>query len=220
MAAVIVLYYPDKNRLNQVVDAILPQVSRLYLVDNGVFDVWRQDDRIVYVRQARNTGVAGALNCALELAKEESMDWLVTLDQDTIVPNDLISGYQRLPMKILEQAAMLCPQIDYHNRSRPVATSGYTIVDRCITSASCLHVARANLLKFDERLFIDYVDYDYCMRLKEQGGSIVQVDSLIVDHQLGLFMKFRFFQDPNERFMFMIIHHSESFISRVMPSIL
>ncbi|MCW3118424.1 MAG: hypothetical protein JWM28_2506, partial [Chitinophagaceae bacterium] len=38
---------------------------------------------------------------------------------------------------------------------------------------------------FDEKLFIDEVDHEYCYRLKTNGYQIVQVNQVFLNHQLG-----------------------------------
>src|SRR5207253_10719015 len=38
---------------------------------------------------------------------------------------------------------------------------------------------------YDESLFMDYVDYDFCLRLWEQGWKIIRADDVFLIHHLG-----------------------------------
>ena len=42
-----------------------------------------------------------------------------------------------------------------------------------------------NVGGYDEKLFIDLVDHDYCLSLNKKGFKILQVDSAILIHNLG-----------------------------------
>ena len=38
---------------------------------------------------------------------------------------------------------------------------------------------------FDEAMFIDYVDTDFCLRLQKNGFKILSVASVLLEHELG-----------------------------------
>ena len=59
-------------------------------------------------------------------------------------------------------------------------------VEWVITSASLTNVSAWVLVNgFDEKLFIDGVDRDFCFRLKKSGFRIVQDNSISILHSLG-----------------------------------
>ncbi|TEB40741.1 glycosyltransferase family 2 protein, partial [Flavobacterium circumlabens] len=38
---------------------------------------------------------------------------------------------------------------------------------------------------FEEKLFIDYVDIEYCLKLKKEGYSIANLPNVLLQHELG-----------------------------------
>jgi GT2 family glycosyltransferase len=59
-------------------------------------------------------------------------------------------------------------------------------VDFCITSASCTNLnAWKNVGGFDEWLFIDLVDNDFCKRIIVSGYKILRINSLVLDQEFG-----------------------------------
>lgn len=55
-------------------------------------------------------------------------------------------------------------------------------IDFCITSASCTNLAVwKEVGGFDERLFIDLVDNEFCKRLIVSGYKILRLNNLVLD---------------------------------------
>lgn len=48
-------------------------------------------ENIQYMSASKNGGLSGAYNCALSLAASEGYDWLITLDQDSHLPQNYLS---------------------------------------------------------------------------------------------------------------------------------
>ena len=67
-----------------------------------------------------------------------------------------------------------------------VASKLYTEVLTEITSGA---LTKASIYKsvglYDEKLFIDLVDHDYCLSLNKKGFKVIQVNSAILIHNLG-----------------------------------
>lgn len=189
IAATIVTYNPDFNRLKENVKYIAPQVDAVFIVDNGSLDqetliLFCQQFGIHYMALNDNKGIAYALNQGLNLAQSSGCTWSVMLDQDSVVPADLIEQYR--VYFAMDRVAMLCPRIDYHIGTLAPLAEPYQSVRRCITSASCVNVELSQLVGgYNNDLFIDYVDYEFSARLIEHGYSILQINTVILDHQLG-----------------------------------
>jgi len=59
-------------------------------------------------------------------------------------------------------------------------------LDIVLTSFNLLNLAsQQDVGGFDERLFIDEVDHDFCLRARLRGYRIVQATRLVVRHQAG-----------------------------------
>lgn len=193
IAAGIVLYNPDEGRLRQNIEAILPQVDALYIVDNASQDA-EAIDRLLAAygltaqRNATNAGIAAALNQLMLQGESMQMDWVLTLDQDSVCPPDLISTMRPFA-KSQEQAGIICPVIvdrSFGMEHAPSNAEDATSVQECITSASLTRVmAWRQTGGFDERLFIDAVDTDFCLTLHEHGWQVLRINSLHLLHEIG-----------------------------------
>lgn len=194
--AAIVTYNPDLERLQKNINAIEPQVEHLIIVDNGSKNInlisrikAECKIKIDLIENKENIGIASALNQALDYAYKNNFDWILTLDQDSICDINMISEmksqYEKEDNKnialiapnILDENITLKPQdikegIEY---TGPVITSG---------SLTKTNIAK-NIDGFVDKLFIDQVDFDFCLRLKDSGADILKVNRAIIYHQLG-----------------------------------
>ena len=66
---------------------------------------------VKYIPLKRNYGIAKALNVGFRYAQELCSDWVLTMDQDSDLPHNMLSEYKRyIPM--LPKAAVLSPLIN------------------------------------------------------------------------------------------------------------
>ena len=97
VGAVIVTYNPDVIQLQKNVSSISPQVDTVIIVDNGSKNVTEirklsaNYDNLYLQELGINQGIAKAQNQGLATLKEGKLDWAVTLDQDTVLPNRYVS---------------------------------------------------------------------------------------------------------------------------------
>ena len=95
----IITYNPELGRLHENVGTILPQVDCLIIVDNGssnVEDIHSfidEFEKVYFVCNSQNVGVAKALNEMAEKAMEFGAEWLLTLDQDSVVAANIMEEY-------------------------------------------------------------------------------------------------------------------------------
>lgn len=193
IAAGIVLYKPNFERLFQNIQKLSRQINTVILYNNGA-DITRVEEyvnkcscSIVITGDGENKGIAAALNGIMEKAEELGYSWALTLDQDSIVPANMIPKFS----KVIESndVAVVCPQnIDSRRKYMiPVSEPEIEVVKMCDTSGSCTNVSIwRELGGFDEWLFIDLVDNDYCKRVDLKGYQILKLNSVIMDHQYGV----------------------------------
>jgi rhamnosyltransferase len=202
VCAVMVTYNPDPNDFEQNLRALLPQVGKLIIVDNqsgptahsfiaqtaaavGVEVIWNK----------QNLGIAGGLNAGIERALSNSQcAWIAAFDQDSLVPRDYV--------KAIFEAYSACP---FRGKVAVVGASySNPIYERCgqwvaerndfefreiksvMTSGSLVKISALNACgRFDESLFMDYVDHDFCLRLRKHGFKVIQAGNAVLVHQLG-----------------------------------
>lgn len=189
ICAGIVLYNPDITQLKRNIAAIIKQVQILYLQDNGsanISDVEKiiaETSSIVLLRNPKNKGIAWALNALCKRAESDDFQWILTLDQDSVCPQNMIALYK----EYLPIADMLCPKIVDRNYGVLDGNSeNVETVDKCITSGCLLRLSSWRKLRgFDEKMFIDGVDFEFCYRMKKSGMNILRVNDVVLSHEIG-----------------------------------
>ncbi len=202
VCAAIVAYHPDAA-LAAHVQALRPQVDELLLVDNGSgTDADALLSRCValgahLIRLPENLGIAAALNVAVQHARAAGHTWLATFDQDSHAPVALIDNLLAVLPDIPDANTIASLSPLFRNQTtgaivhQPLLDPAgpdlrWRAVAEVITSGSLIRLdAAAQVGDFDERLFIDGVDTDFCLRCRAQGYRIIEVQTTCLDHQLG-----------------------------------
>lgn len=193
ISAGIVLFNPDIKRLKENIDAVIIQCTHLYLVDNGSGNVDEvkgllnqyNQSKISILWNRENQGIAKALNQLTSVAQKEGFDWILTLDQDSVVPSNIVGEFEKYINN--SSVGILCPIICDRNKDEEIKINeDCTEIDECITSGSLLNIkAWSEIGGFDERMFIDGVDFDICYRLRQRGYKIYCIHSVVLLHELG-----------------------------------
>ena len=191
----IVTYNPDLLRLQQNIKGIKNnRIEKIIIVDNGsenieeLEELVKDQKQILLVKNKKNEGIAYALNRIFELASEnDGIIWVLTLDQDTIINDNLMETYSKYYTSEQNIGSITSIRHDRaYSEMQKHANVPTEFVDRCITSGNLVHVdAWKSIHGFDNRLFIDMVDYDFCYRLREKGFQILRINQPCILHELG-----------------------------------
>lgn len=201
IATVIVLYNPDLDRLYENINAVIRQTDCVILVDNNSSNIeqikkmYSSNSKIHFIFNDKNEGIAKALNQGIELCSE-GYEWVLTLDQDSVVPDTMIFEYKKYLS--LKNVGILTPLIcDRNQKIKYNPKSEYEYLDRCITSGSLTNIAVWDKCgKFDERMFIDVVDFEYCYRITWAGYKIIRINSVQLLHECGKIREIRILGYP------------------------
>lgn len=200
ICAGIITYNPTLTDVSTCLEALCNQVERVIIVDNAsknvksLQEVVSKYTNVTLVKNSQNIGFAKALTQVFEWAKSQGFNWVLTLNDDSVVPSNMISEYK----KILENQGSLVNQKNAKNSKIAIVCSllknrlDGTILhskcheDECITSGSLTSVeAWQEIGGFDEWLEIDGVDFDFSRRLVRAGWKIVECQNVIMEHQIG-----------------------------------
>lgn len=194
--ATIVSYNPDVKLLDACISSIFNQVDKLVVYDNHsanideICAISNKYGNVFICKNEDNIGLPINYNRAASVATEEGYDWLLLLDQDSVLPNNLIEEYFRHAED--ENVAIICPlfrDVNLYDENEFLDTipkKEISTVERCISSASLNRVSTIlELGGFDEKMFIDWVDYDYCKNVVLHGYKILQVNNCIIEHRIG-----------------------------------
>lgn len=195
VCAVIVTYNPQPLFIDNVL-AISEQVGLVVVVDNGSSGeteshLLELETRLgcKVIRNHQNLGIATALNLGMKHALENGFDWVCTFDQDSRVCEGFITAmldtYRQAPHP--EIVALLTPS--YVDRESGVkmrlrrASTGEILAT--MTSGTMMPASAIRKLGFfDECLFIDAVDTEFCLRARRNGMLILQSPAVLL-HSLG-----------------------------------
>jgi len=201
ICAGITMFNPEIERLEQNINSILPQVEKLYLIDNASENAgeiklkFSGNEKIEITENSENLGIATALNQMCRKGIDDGFEWIVTLDQDSILEVDGVERYLEFVNR--EDVALITPKFDDDNEP-DIISSGkeedFEFVTRCNTSGSFVRLsAYKEVGGFDDKMFIDCVDFDFCTALIEHGFRILRSNKTIIHHRLGEAKEIRFF---------------------------
>lgn len=213
-AAIIILYKPNFSTLLKLYESIVCQVENLIFVDNSPSENTRiQNQQLIerlnnlncyYLPMTDNLGIATAQNKGIEFAKTLNADFVLLLDQDSLLPdnmvNDLWSAYQELSKK--HQVACVAPSfldiknnqispvIQYEGLSRkrimPKVSDDELQVAHIIASGMLIPVEVFDVVGLkQDNLFIDYVDIEWCLRAGCLGHKTFVVPKVVMQHDIG-----------------------------------
>ena len=193
----IVTFNPDIERLKQNINAISIQVDQVVVFDNGSDNQEKVADAIptvIIIKSNSNIGIAGALNRLIQWGAEKDYNWMISLDQDSICPENFV-GNMTPYLSVEGHIGIAAPVIVDRN----IGVVGHnpekswSEVRTCITSGSFNNIAAwRDIGGYDESMFIDSVDFEYCYRLRKSGYKVIQVSETQLSHELGESHKRRF----------------------------
>lgn len=199
VCAIIVTYNPDASILTNIA-AIAPQVDQILVIDNASLPLGKsfleqlpKSDKITVIYNFYNLGIATALNQGVRFAQTHHFEWIITFDQDSLAPDNLLSSlldeYTRASNP--SEIAVLAPvPFDQTTGFSPKPfrdiKEGHFIVDSVITSGALLRLSAIEKVGyFDDSFFIDYVDHDFCLRLHKFGYRLLLVPKSRLAHNYG-----------------------------------
>ena len=145
------------------------------------------------LRHAHNVGIARGLNDGLRLAQQEGAPWLLTVDQDTQLPDDYVPSITAAA-EILRSDCTMIGVLGAEvivDRSGPLPyparISGNKMsTEEVIQTGSLWSVSALTAIGgFDESLGIDAVDAAACLRLRERGFDVCLAPGLELEHAIG-----------------------------------
>ena len=185
----IVTYQPDLQRLRDNLAAAREQSDTLIIVDNGssnLADIRAIANDALLIENAANLGIATALNQLCRKAFETGCDWVVTLDQDSVMQPGTLREFSLYTDQA--DVAIICPRIEDRGlgRQHTHSTSGTAYVTHAITAGNLVRLKAWQAVGgFTDELFIDGVDFDFCLKLIELGWKILRTDNVFLVQEMG-----------------------------------
>ena len=198
VVAVVVTYNPDLKRLAQVVHSLEIEVKDIVIVDNGsgnIANIEKIAGGKTIIKMGKNKGIAEGMNkgIARVLLQHRSVEWILTLDQDTILRKGAISEifrkFETLPKSIRNKTGILAMSPKEKDRDMytyPVLENNNFV--RKLFAQTSGNLVRAKIfesVRFRDDFFIDQVDHEFDMIVRSKGFLIIEYDKKTLDHSLG-----------------------------------
>lgn len=184
---------------------------RALLIDNSESEAGRSyatrmadELGIELIRNESNIGVAAAHNIGLRKALSDGFDYALILDQDSELEEDtitrLVDAHRFLESKDLPVGAVgpafsdprsgfSFPFVSLRTlrMQRLEPAPGQAVECDLLISSGCLISARTlrSVGGMDERLFIDFVDIEWCLRARSLGWKLFGVADAHMRHTIG-----------------------------------
>lgn len=209
IGAVIVSYNCDLNILNSI-NRIKDKVEKIVIVDNGSEERSKnilkniKESKVEIIYNMQNLGIATALNIGVKKCINYKCKWILTLDQDSICEDNMIQNmlryYYSLDIRKREKVGILAPKhikvLDTKTDKFILDYSGDITGTEIVAEITSGNLVNVDVFEkcgyFKEELFIDYVDFEYCLRIRKYGFKIFIINEAILVHTLGVPKKIRF----------------------------
>lgn len=191
-AIIIPLFGNCPSSLKQQLHSFIDRGFSIILIDNGID---AKDLPYTWMIANHNVGgLAGALNKGTDFAFKQGVHWITLLDQDSIInPFDvalLRDGFQLASIVAGTSKIVVGPTIMDITRPNKYSNSD----SKCLLSPAHLIITSGttfratqwkSMERFTELLFIDYVDHDWCLRLRRKGYKFYQMTNIILTQSYG-----------------------------------
>ncbi len=211
--ASVTVSFNDKFSLQKQIKALMAQSyvpSEIIIVDNASKDGTCDFIQAIFGKEVTlipllsNTGTAGGLKVGLEYAFQANHEWIWLLDQDSIpMPsaleellksrhysqqNDSIGIMASMP--VCKRTGTVIEGSTWRNQIKKIPsdlrTQSVYFADTVISSGSLVRRAVLEEVGYpNEAFFIDFVDHEYCLRIRRRGFRIVVIRGSIIQHAIG-----------------------------------
>lgn len=190
IAGIVTAYYPDFNKLIFNIDSFIGHIEKLFIVFNSPADkaeinrLKSISSKIELFENKENIGIASALNQVAQQFLDLGFEWLLTMDQDSSFESD--DFFKAFNKSFITNVAIFSPNSVYLPGIKK--ENGFEEVEllNVVTSGNLLNL---NIWKtlggFEEKLFIDEVDNDYCLKAVSSGFKIINFKNIPLVHELG-----------------------------------
>ena len=205
ICSIVVCYNPNIEQLLVLCSRLTANGWTVYLVDNTevpYLEPGRLPGGCELKTLGRNTGIAHAQNVGIDEATAAGADVLAFFDQDSTISESLLPTLvSHLRPGTADVVAPLCFDVGTGREIPSVRLTRFGVArtvrrsDRCTVPYPVHLVISSGTVatrevfeaagKFDEGLFIDYVDHEWCLRCFKAAIPIRIVPAARMQHRLG-----------------------------------
>jgi rhamnosyltransferase len=178
----------------------LDRVAGVVIVDDSTSDHYQLVSDIPganYYCARENRGIAHALNVGYAHAARLGADWILTMDQDSAFDDHQLAKLLDATEQLASDPGIAVIGPNFHGSGIPnsvSATWGLKDCDGVISSGSMVRLSAFHTVGgYNEDMFIDQVDHEFCYRLRRRGFRVLRLEGIFVDHIVGVPSKIKIF---------------------------
>lgn len=184
-------YNPDPVFIDNI-RCYADDVDAIYVIDNSdvvqpdINDLLAALPKVIHIRNPGNLGIATALNIGLGQAISAGFDFALTMDQDSSAEPGMVKAMlDCLGAFDRNTVGIVSPYYQLGDASTPSPLECQE-VEVAMASGNLLNLdAFRDVGMFRDDYFIDYVDHEYCLRLRQNGYKILRANRAVLKHRLG-----------------------------------
>lgn len=218
IVCIVALYHPNTKELHEISRYIKypdltlllddSETSNQQLVTEYLSDF---SDQYSYLWNEKNIGLCASVNRGIAYAIERKADWILLMNPDSAFETNILAAFRKyIASHETENICALAPQYNYDRHQRQ-PYRGTRLIKWANMSGTLLNT---RLLKeigsYDERLFIDGLDVEWCTRARKMGYRIIEIGEAVLYHHpaftrefsVGNKVLFRYGWDKPERYYY------------------
>ena len=195
VAAVYTTYHPDRG-FRQRIEDVIANCAVTIVCDNtpGGHDFSSEDLLgVTLLQDGSNKGLGAALNAGIEEALIRGCNAVVLFDQDSSPSDEFIQALLN-GLSAAGPRSIVGPQLIDDHHSHEICVSDLVKISPEFKEVTCIATSgmcfRLDFIckddRFTEDFFLDFVDFDWCWRMRYQGWRILRLTTLKMPHRLGL----------------------------------
>lgn len=196
IAGIVILYNPEPSLVNNIA-SYFNFVDILYVwrnstltndIENSISTLF--GSKVIWLGDKENRGIGVALNAALVDAKEKGAKWLLTMDQDSKFPPGslelLIDSAFSISEDKNQRVGIFAANHIVNGSPSHKQNIETDEPDWVMMSGNLVNLGSAlDCGGFNEDLFIDGVDIEFCRRMITTGRKVHICHDAQLEHQLG-----------------------------------
>lgn len=197
IVAVVVTYNSPIERLTESLSVLADQCT-VVVVDNSTQSTSREEIRLIcdqigvfWLSLGGNFGIAHAQNIGIAWARKRNAIDIILIDDDSIPSKSFLEEMlearktSRIHPVVVSARTISEDGKDISNRA-PEEATGLTPCSELTSSGTIIPMVVFDRVGFfDERLFIDCVDFEWGWRARALGVPLLLCDGVTIQHRLG-----------------------------------
>lgn len=199
--AVVVAYIPELEKLSQLCKVLAENASVIVVDNTPGGKALLPKSVCTWITNNENLGIASAQNIGIREALKQGAQAIAMFDQDSYLSGEVFTALLEA-LSILKSGVVVpvckdatteeeCPSVKLSKLGWPLPvyigeSQELTAVDLVISSGSLASsdvFNKAGLM--DDKLFIDYVDFEWCARVRAADFPIVVTPRAVMRHSIG-----------------------------------